>query len=211
MHTLDETKRNHSTGRVRRLAVAVAAAMLPMAATPVRAQAPGIVFSNPYYLGAASSSGTNQDFEATIGRVAANQRGDIFVVNNNFSGTNDQMVMVPAGTNNQVLVVSNLGSSSQSVATDAQGNLWVMNGNYGVLFIPVIEGVYPTALDASTITTYCTLPAVGNNTSPCLLSLATPHRSAIRPSAICNSMPPATCMPWTLQTIKPAMTSPAAF
>jgi len=153
------------------LALAGLAAIGLAASAPLGAQIPGVVFSNPYYIGAASSTGTVQDFEASIGRIAANQRGDVFFINDNFTGAVDQMVMVPAGAFNQTVVISNLTTNSQSVALDPQGNLWAMNGNYQLVFIPVTAGVYPNSLDTNAITTYCSLPVAKQNTAPCLVSL----------------------------------------
>jgi sugar lactone lactonase YvrE len=171
MHKLRGTIGKNATGRKASLALTALAAIGLAASATLDAQVPGVVFSNPYYVGAASSSGTNQDFEANIGRIAANQRGDVFFINDNFNGAVDQMVMVPAGTFKQVLVISNLTTNSQSVALDPQGNLWAMNGNYQLVFIPVTAGVYPNALDTNAITTYCSLPVATQNTAPCLVSL----------------------------------------
>jgi hypothetical protein len=133
--------------------------------------------------GATIGGGLNQDGQATVGRIAANQRGDIFWVNDPYVDPNNpkshqssnlpnSLVEVPFGSSTQVLLVANLGSPSNAVTVDASNNLWVQNGVNSLLFIPFLKttGSYPTGLDLkqTTPTTCTSLPVTSSSTAPCL-------------------------------------------
>jgi hypothetical protein len=126
-----------------------------------------VVFSNPTLLGIASDSGTNQNYDGTTDRISANQRGDVFLINQPFKNDNPSLIEIPAGTTTETVLVKNLGSSSNSVSVDPLNNLWVQDGIDAVLFIPFANGTYATGLDlAATTPPTCTLPVT--STVACL-------------------------------------------
>jgi DNA-binding beta-propeller fold protein YncE len=145
------------------------------------AMAQSVAFSSSSFIGAGSdgvnSSGPpntpNQNYDASAGRVSANQRGDVFWINNPFTyGNPNSLVEIPAGnifgnSTAEVLLVSNLGTGSDTVTVDPLNNLWVQDANDAVLFIPFVNGGYASGLNLATTTPpTCTLPVT--STVACL-------------------------------------------
>jgi sugar lactone lactonase YvrE len=134
---------------------------------------PPVVFSNSAYLSGSNSQGANStpDYTANIGRIASNQRGDVFAVFANNTSGYDSLVEIPAGTNTQVLLAKHLDPSSNYVPTtavtvDPHGNLWFLalapdGYDSGVDVIPFVNGAYASGIDLATTTLpTCPLPAI---------------------------------------------------
>jgi sugar lactone lactonase YvrE len=137
----------------------------------VGASAQSVTFSTSAYVVGASDSGTNGNFDANIGRIVANQRGDLFFVNDSFlyPATNgNDLVEVPLGSSAQTEIISNLGPYSSAVSMDSAGNLWVLSGQGStVIFLPLVSGAYATT-NAANVTTNCPVP-VTTSTTACLV------------------------------------------
>jgi sugar lactone lactonase YvrE len=135
------------------------------------ASAQSVTFSTSAYVVGASDSGTNGNFDANIGRIVANQRGDLFFVNNSFiypATTGNDLVEVPLGSSAQTEIISNLGPYSSAVSMDSAGNLWVLSGQGStVIFLPLVSGAYATT-NAANVTTNCPIP-VTTSTTACLV------------------------------------------
>lgn len=139
---------------------------------------PSVVFSSSSLLGLSNSQGASAtpDGLASIGRIAANQRGDVFTVFRDQSGSGyNSLIEIPAGTNTQVVIAKKLPSSvpTPSVTVDSHGNLWFLTlapdgYDSGVDVIPFVNGSYPTGIDLSgPALPPCSLPAFAT-TVPCV-------------------------------------------
>jgi len=127
-------------------------------ASELRAQVasvPPVVFSSSSLLGQTSGG-------ASISRIAANQRGDIFT---NVSGGNGSLIEIPAGTNTQVVLATNLKENDGygAVTVDSYGNVWFLaqspdGYDDGVDVIPFLNGTYQTGIDLSSALPNCSLP-----------------------------------------------------
>jgi len=145
------------TSAIMSLAAVVLGAPVPSA------QAQSVVFSAPSLLGIASDNGTNQNYDGSAARISANQRGDVFWINQPFNTSKPSLIEVPAGTTTEIILVSNLGSPSNAVSVDPLGNLWVQNGIDAVLYIPFLNGTYASGLDLSATTPpNCSLPVTSS-------------------------------------------------
>jgi sugar lactone lactonase YvrE len=117
---------------------------------------PPVVFSSSSLLGPTSGGGS-------ASRIAANQRGDVFT---NITGGNGSLVEIPAGTNTQVVLATNLKTDDGygSVTVDSYGNIWFLaqapdGYDDGVDVIPFVNGTYATGLNlASTPLPPCSIP-----------------------------------------------------
>ena len=129
------------------------------------ASAPPVVFSSSSLLAPTNGGGS-------ASRVATNQRGDVFT---NITGGNGSLVEIPAGTNTQVVLATNIKSDDGygSVTVDSYGNLWFLTQapdgyDDGVDIIPFVNGSYATGLNlASNPLPACSIP-VYPVTVPCV-------------------------------------------
>ncbi len=135
-----------------------------------------VTFSAESFVGAGSSgvnsSGApNQDYSASAGRVSANQRGDVFWINQPYNGNPNSLIEIPAGnifggSTAEVLLVSNLTTGSDTVTVDPLNNLWVQDGNDALLFLPFVNGSYASVNLSTTTPPTCALPVT--STVACL-------------------------------------------
>ena len=153
-------------GLIRSLRMAFIACLAALAVPCARSQS--VVFAAPSFVDVGSSVGTTQDYGAQAGRVSANQRGDVFWINQPYSSGNAPNLIEVAvnGGNAETILVSGLGGGSNAVTVDPLNNLWVQDGIDAVLFIPFINGTYASGLNLATTTPpNCTLPVT--STLPC--------------------------------------------
>jgi sugar lactone lactonase YvrE len=158
MHRLNEMNRRNSTRGFVRLALAALAGIGLMAGSALEAQitsVPPVVFSSSSLLAPTNGGGS-------VGRVAANQRGDVFTT---VSGS---LIEIPAGTNTPVVLAANLNLTDGgygAATVDSHGNVWFLAQNPatgyddGVYIIPFVNGTYATGLNlSSTHLPACSIP-----------------------------------------------------
>jgi sugar lactone lactonase YvrE len=166
MHSSDRKQNNTFAARIRGI-LSLALAMIGLGAgTLARAQAtsvPPVVFSSTSNLTQANSQGASStpDGAGSIGRIAANARGDAFAIfSEGGSPAYTSLVEIPAGTNSQVLLVKNINATSPttSVTTDSYGNLYFLASdptatyNSTINVIPFVNGTYATGVDLNVTT-----------------------------------------------------------
>jgi hypothetical protein len=158
----------------------IAVGVLMVAGVPA-ASAQSVTFTTKNFIVPSSSSGTASDYGGSIGRVVSDKYGNIFFVNSSNTyptpaGGTD-LIEVAAGTNTQTVIAQNLNPYESSVTLDSTNNLWVLDGQQNVLFIPLVSGSYGTGTDVSSYTVAansCPLP-VTTSTVPCLFPNLPPN------------------------------------
>jgi sugar lactone lactonase YvrE len=181
MHSSRSTKISILAGRIfatARFALVAAVGVAGSALAHAQVTAvPPVVFSSAAALSGSNSQGasTTPDYVPSIGRIASNQRGDVFAVfQDTTSPGYNSLVEIPAGTTTQITLAKKISSSfpPSTVTVDTYGNLWFLNlapdgYDSGVAIIPFVNGAYASGIDLSTTTLpTCSLPA-NTTTVPC--------------------------------------------
>jgi sugar lactone lactonase YvrE len=178
MHSLERMNNKTFAGRLLGLSCAILVTVVASSVAHAQVTAvPPVVFSSAAALSGSNSQGasTTPDYIPSIGRIASNQRGDVFAVfqDSNSPGYNS-LVEIPAGTTTQITLAKKISSSfpPSTVTVDTYGNLWFLNlapdgYDSGVAIIPFVNGTYASGIDLSVTTLpNCSLPAI-TTTVPC--------------------------------------------
>ncbi|MFZ1085529.1 MAG: Ig-like domain repeat protein [Terracidiphilus sp.] len=155
MYRSENVIRGNFVGKIALLALIATAALCLGAPHMALGQVPGAVFSY------ANGIGGIDGYGGTVSHIAANNRGDVFVgsVNGSFASVEEY----PAGSTTAVTLISGLdknpyGSGNNGnvgIAVDAAGNVYAADpGESQIIFIPFVNGSYPTGATLSGIT-YC--------------------------------------------------------
>jgi sugar lactone lactonase YvrE len=172
MHSSERMNNKTFAGRLLGLSCAILVTVVASSVAHAQVTAvPPVVFSSAAPFSGSNSkgavpNGSSPDLSASIGRIASNQRGDVFAVFSGYgTGSYNSLVEIPAGTTQQVLIAKNLSDVTTSVTVDSHGNLWFLtvapNGyDSGIDIVPFVNGTYQTGLDlAATAIPACSLPA----------------------------------------------------
>jgi sugar lactone lactonase YvrE len=149
---------------------ALFAAVTLLVAAPVAAHAqtaPSAVLTNSSYVSAVNGSFGVTDYGGDAGHLAVDSQGDLFYIDEPYGYPNSPFIVeIPINGGAPFEVLVNLGSNSNGITIDSQGNLWAADQAGRIDFVPYINGAFAgLGTDASTLTS-CTLP-MSTNTAPC--------------------------------------------
>ena len=96
----------------------------------------------------------------------SNSRGDLFFDDAPYSYPDAAYVIeIPADGGPQVTLLSNVGYGASGVYVDSGDNLWAVDPNGNLIYVPFVGGAYASATNSSSLTA-CTMP-LSSNTAPC--------------------------------------------
>jgi sugar lactone lactonase YvrE len=150
------------------------------ASSASRGQAPGVVFSQANGVTGIGSTAGAGDFGGTSAHSSANSRGDVFL---NVSTSKSEYVdEIPANGGAQVALLTDSNAPAyggRSVFVDSSSNLYVtvVDGttySANIVYIPFINGTYPTGAVYSTLTNCSAFPVPATTTAACNVPLNYP-------------------------------------
>jgi sugar lactone lactonase YvrE len=150
------------------------------------AQVPAVGFTYQSNGGGLGSVAGATDYNSTTGHVAANSRGDVFfdlaactgsgcaTINNTYLGE------LPAGSTSSSSIVSLItgmtsGNGGHAAYVDSANNVWVADtGDAQILFVPFVNGAYPTSIAHSAMANCGAFPVPASTTASCIVPLNYP-------------------------------------
>jgi sugar lactone lactonase YvrE len=170
-------KTRYSTGQLcghlRSLVLAVAACVFAVSAS---GQVPSVVFTAANGVTGICSSAAQAscDYGGTASHIAANSRGDVFIT---VSANSSYVMEQPVNGGPQVALITGLGGSygGHSIYVDSSNNVWVPDtGDAQILFIPFVNGSYPTNVAHSGMANCSAFPVPATQTTSCVVPLGYP-------------------------------------
>ena len=145
-----------------------------------RGQTPGVVFSQANGVTGIGSTAGAGDYGGTAAHSSANSRGDVFL---DVSTSKSQYVdELPANGGSQVALLTDTNAAAyggRSVFVDSSDNLYVtvVDGttySANIVYIPFVNGTYPTGAVYSTLTNCSAFPVPATTTAACNVPLNYP-------------------------------------
>jgi hypothetical protein len=158
-----------NAGKRALLVLMVIAALWLLGAQAALGQASSVIFTRTSYVSSVNSGPGltgSPDYQGSAGHLAANSRGDLFFDDAPYSYPDAAYVIeIPADGGPQVTLLSNVGYGASGVYVDSGDNLWAVDPNGNLIYVPFVGGAYASATNSSSLTA-CTMP-LSSNTAPC--------------------------------------------
>jgi sugar lactone lactonase YvrE len=157
------------------LVIVLAGFLAPLSAHGQAQQVPPGIITRLSYVAPVNGTFGNRDYQGKAGHLGANSRGDMFFVDTpyNYAVDNAFLVEVPAGTTNEVELLTGIGYSEYGnpVAVDSNDNLYLADQDGFLVFVPFIGGQYVIGVgdvspSSKPLLPTCNFPVV-SNTSDC--------------------------------------------
>jgi sugar lactone lactonase YvrE len=169
MHRSEDVNFGTNAGKRALLVLMVIAALWLLGAQAALGQASSVIFTRTSYVSSVNSGPGltgSPDYQGSAGHLAANSRGDLFFDDAPYSYPDAAYVIeIPADGGPQVTLLSNVGYGASGVYVDSGDNLWAVDPNGNLIYVPFVGGAYASATNSSSLTA-CTMP-LSSNTAPC--------------------------------------------